>query len=215
MVPTNIRYTLATLIKEQGITEAELSRQTGIPAPTLNRLLAGATPDPRVSTLRPLAKFFNITIDQLLGDLPLTANRLTRPSINRLGARVPLIAWEQVSRWEDLTREEVLVSWENWAVTNASTNAHAYAVQIPHRSLEPRFPYKTILIIDPVRAPEDSDYVLVHHIADSSISLKRLLIDGKTWWLKPLHENIQAILINDTDKICGVVLEAQVPCIKD
>lgn len=54
-----------------GMSESELSRKTKIPKTTINRLLSGQTPDPRISTVAALAKYFNISIEQLIGEKPL------------------------------------------------------------------------------------------------------------------------------------------------
>ena len=60
---------LYSLIQEHQINEAELSRRTGIPQPTLHKILSGKTTDPRISTLlQTLASYFNITLDNLFSD---------------------------------------------------------------------------------------------------------------------------------------------------
>lgn len=53
------------------ITENELARQTGVPQPTINRILSGESRDPRTGTLEKLAEFFNVTVTQLRGEAPL------------------------------------------------------------------------------------------------------------------------------------------------
>ena len=55
------------LKKEKGFTNDSLSEASGISAGTLNKLLSGATADPKLSTLLPLAGAFGCTLDELLG----------------------------------------------------------------------------------------------------------------------------------------------------
>lgn len=53
--------------KEKGLTNEALSEKSGISVGTLNKLLSGATADPKLSTLRPLANALEMSLDELLG----------------------------------------------------------------------------------------------------------------------------------------------------
>lgn len=55
------------LKKEKGFTNESLSEASGISLGTLNKLLSGATTDPKLSTLRPIADAFGVSLDELLG----------------------------------------------------------------------------------------------------------------------------------------------------
>lgn len=54
--------------KERGMTNETLSVASGISIGTLNKLLSGATADPKLSTLRPLAAALDCSLDELLGE---------------------------------------------------------------------------------------------------------------------------------------------------
>ncbi len=54
------------LKKEKGLTNESLSERSGISVGTLNKLLSGATTDPKLSTLRPLADALEVSLDELL-----------------------------------------------------------------------------------------------------------------------------------------------------
>lgn len=56
------------LKKERGMTNETLSAASGISIGTLNKLLCGATADPKLSTLRPLAAALDCSLDELLGE---------------------------------------------------------------------------------------------------------------------------------------------------
>lgn len=51
------------LKKEKGITTEELSRMSGVPIGTLNKILSGQTKDPKLETLKSLAKVLECTLD--------------------------------------------------------------------------------------------------------------------------------------------------------
>ena len=50
------------LMMAKGLNEAKLAKRTNIPQPTLHKILSGKTEDPRVSTLKLLAEFFNVSL---------------------------------------------------------------------------------------------------------------------------------------------------------
>lgn len=73
---TTISEILLTLIKTTEITEAHLAKIIGMPRATINKIATGKIVNPRSSTLNLIAKYFNITIDQLVGNEPLFDSRL-------------------------------------------------------------------------------------------------------------------------------------------
>lgn len=62
---------LSHLMHIKGINSAELARLIGIGQPVIYRLMTGVTANPQVFTLKPIADYFHISIDQLLGYSPL------------------------------------------------------------------------------------------------------------------------------------------------
>lgn len=57
-------------IDERGkpLSQNELSRRTGVPQPTIQRILVGESADPDTATLEPIAKYFEVSVSQLRGD---------------------------------------------------------------------------------------------------------------------------------------------------
>ncbi len=54
---------IAELKKQMGITTEELSRRSGVPLGTLNKILSGATKDPKLETLKAIARVLGCTLD--------------------------------------------------------------------------------------------------------------------------------------------------------
>lgn len=71
----NLSAILSHLMSEKGIKSAELARKTGVGQPVVYRLMTGATENPQVLTLKPIADFFGVSLDQLLGLTPLTPKK--------------------------------------------------------------------------------------------------------------------------------------------
>jgi transcriptional regulator with XRE-family HTH domain len=57
----NLRY----LLDKAELSENALADKTGVPQPTINRILRGQSRDPRDSTLEPIAKFFRVSVEAL------------------------------------------------------------------------------------------------------------------------------------------------------
>lgn len=51
--------------KEKGLTNQELSNLSGIPIGTLNKILAGQTPDPQFETVKALCRALGISLAEL------------------------------------------------------------------------------------------------------------------------------------------------------
>jgi toxin-antitoxin system, antitoxin component, xre family len=49
--------------KKLGITTDELSRLSGVPVGTLNKILSGATKDPKLETLKAIARVLGLTLN--------------------------------------------------------------------------------------------------------------------------------------------------------
>jgi len=61
------------LMSVEDLSENQLSRNTGVPQPTIHRVLSGKVADPRDGTLRPLAEYFGTSVEELRTGSP--ANR--------------------------------------------------------------------------------------------------------------------------------------------
>ena len=173
------------LMREANISEAELARQTGLPQTTVNRLLLGSTADPRASTLRPIAKFFDITIDQLLGieDIPQDRISGTFRAINRdAWTHVPIIEWNDAIAWLFKNDDYDLHSHHKWTVSDCAVSKQSFAL-LSTPSMEPMFRRNSILIIDPDADLVDGKYVILT-LDGSNTVIRKAHIDGGCIYLK-------------------------------
>ena len=60
--------TLPKLLKDNNIKPQVLSKETGVPLVTINRLMKDVKANPTISTLLPISRYFNININQLIGE---------------------------------------------------------------------------------------------------------------------------------------------------
>lgn len=72
---------IAEYKKRLGMTTEELSNQSGVPLGTLNKILSGATKDPKLETLKAIARVLGMSLDDF-DDLSIHTPQ--EPSYNEL-----------------------------------------------------------------------------------------------------------------------------------
>ncbi|MHB1948961.1 MAG: helix-turn-helix domain-containing protein [Gammaproteobacteria bacterium] len=190
---------LRNLIQSKSVSECELARRTNIPQPTIHKILTGKTTDPRASTLKALADFFEISIEELL-----TGSRYTQN--NTKTQSVAILSWKECIEGVNFVKNLSTSNWKNWIVTEF-ISPYAYAL-ISKSSMEPRFPKKTTLIIDPDIKAEDGDIIVVHYPNTDEATIRELSIDGPTQLLLPLNETGSVTEYEKDIKILGVLVKS-------
>lgn len=64
----NMKDRIAALKEHNNMTTEDLSIKSGVPIGTINKILNGETPNPRLSTSKALAKALNCSLDFLTGE---------------------------------------------------------------------------------------------------------------------------------------------------
>ncbi|MCD6040298.1 MAG: hypothetical protein K0S27_1698 [Gammaproteobacteria bacterium] len=193
---------LHRLMRAKGISEAELARQSNIPQPTLHKILSGKTDDPRASTLKALANTFGISIDELLSgmDTPQQINIANKTQ------SIAIISWSECIHAVKFITNLTPTNWNKWIVSDyLSQNAYGL---MSKTSMEPYFPRKTILIVDPDMMAEDGDVVVVFYPNTQEATLRKLSIDGPTKLLLPINANANPDNFGKDIKIVGVVVKS-------
>jgi len=191
---------IKSLMREKGISTTELARQINISQPVLHRLATGETTNPRIGTLIPIARFFSVTLDQLLGN----TTQITTQS----WTTVPLLTLDQIINWLD--HRLSMPPLTKFVSTNIPANKNNYAIQINNSVMQPRFSEGTLLIINPDYIPEDQDFIIVHSKGQKYASFKQLLTDGETSYLKSLNSDFQTIPTSKDHRILGTMVQARI-----
>src|SRR3990167_5910581 len=88
---------LNRLMFEKKIRATELAREVNLPQPTVHRMATGKCTNPHKSSLEPIADYFDISVDQLKGDVPLPEHLLNE----NLPAQQPKVKQISVIDWKD------------------------------------------------------------------------------------------------------------------
>lgn len=201
---TRISQILNRLLADKKIRVAELARRINLPQPTIHRIATGACEHPHLSSLKPIADFFLISVEQLKGHEPIAW-------IDR-ASKVPLLNWVDLLGWplnKNNHRNSELI------LTDANVGMHGYAVKVTDTSMDPVFPRNTLLIADPEKQYKDRSYVIAKLAGHPEPVFRQLLINADHRYLKPLSPDLEKhsmINLKEDDKILGVVVQAKRDC---
>jgi transcriptional regulator with XRE-family HTH domain len=192
---------LKKLLFEKDMKVTDLARKLDIPQPTIHRLVSGKSTRPYKSSLEPIANYFSITVDQLLGE-----DDSQEPSTfpTKEVTSIPIYQWEVLPNQQSAPPIQT--------ITANNTSDKAFALVMPDTSMEPIFPKSSILIFDPEMPAKDRSYVLAF-IKESSLSIfRQLLIDADHKYLKPLNPDLSDFkmrLLDKDDIIIASLIESR------
>lgn len=196
----------------EGMSESRLARAANIPKATINRILSGRTPDPRASTLIPIAQYFGVSLEQLLGvaplpeNIPLHAKTVAQTNILTL----PLISMEKIYLWycghyTSHSYQEIVKDEARCVVDTC------YLTQVNTTLMQPKFFNKTYIVINTNLDPENEDYVIYYSTALKSTLLRQLIIEQNQRFLICVDSKFHAaITLTNEDVYLGKVVKSEV-----
>lgn len=192
---------LKKLLADRKMRPVDLARAVNMPTPTIHRLVTGKSTCPYRSSLEPIAQYFSVEVDDLLGE------KVSSSKSPSAIMEIPLMAWEALG-----------TSPENAIKTIPFVGAlseEGFATTMPDTSMEPFIQRHTILILDPKVNPYDRSYVLVKLHETSCYVFRQLLIDAEYRYLKPLNPDLSVFkmrLLTPEDEIVACLVEARYNC---
>lgn len=203
---TKLSTILKQLIAEERLNISELARQTGILQPVMHRMVTGETDNPKIATLLPIAKRFNITVEELMGTLPLMRDRNAVPQ--SVWKTLPWLSWEALVQWLRSPQE---LACEKFIETNAVVGKNAYALSVKDSTMMPRFPQGALLIVDADLQPENGDFAIIQVDEKQQPTFKQVFFDSGDTYLKPLNPDFKIVQLDAQKpyKFLGVVVESR------
>ncbi|MCL9782145.1 helix-turn-helix domain-containing protein [Vibrio sp. S4M6] len=187
------------LMQNNDVSEAKLSRYTGIPQSTLHKLLTGETLDPRISTLQSLASHFHVTVDELIDK---------KEKVQPKTQAIPIISWsDSIHNLSMLWKNISVESYERWVVVEPTSELSFALLSKP--SMEPRFPKETVFIVNPEVEAIDGDIIVVHYPDTQEATLRVLSIDGPNRLLLPINTNSSPDPLQESIRMLGVVVQSR------
>jgi SOS-response transcriptional repressor LexA len=203
---------LKKLLFEKNMKPIDLARELELPQPTIHRLVTGKSTRPYKSSLEPIADYFDISVDQLIGEEPLLADwqpkKVNASALQNIVIKtVPLIAWQGIT---DLSTARHQAKKQIAITGNISDQC--FAILMNDHAMEPLFTKGTILIFDPHKKSVDRSYVLVKLANKEQFIFRQLLVDIDQQYLKPLNPDTAIYkmrLLNSDDTIIATLFESR------
>lgn len=172
---STINKILDELIKKFGLNALELERLTGVPASTIYRILKDKNGNPTIEVLKKLARFFQITVSQLIGEEPIGCKQIS------------VIPTTEVLKFLNSN----YIKTENYPSISIDfpLNTKSFATYSKDNMMEPFILINSIIIIDPERDLSNKDFVLLITNNQEMPKIRQIIQDGSEFYLKVLNPN--------------------------
>lgn len=219
---TIVAKNLEWLISQRKTNPYELQRATGVPQPTIHRILTGESSDPRTKTLQPLADYFQVSLADLRERDLASGNPLEglRPgSVGRVEAaasndpRFTLIPKVRLRLTAGISGFEVEPEPFDGTTTAVSTEwieRHGYkadkliAVLVRGESMWPNYREGDLIVVNTAdQKLVDGAVYAVNY--DGEPVVKRLTKDAGRWWLTSDNPDQQRYYRRTCDEAVQVI----------
>ncbi len=182
------------------LNSSELARQINLPAATIKRIRNNEQANPTVTTLLPIAKYFSITLSQLVGDVPALSNVMTKQIV---GLReIPLFSLSQCKDLQGINYE----MHEPKVLTELQLSEMSFAVAVKEGDLT-SLPNDCIAIVEPATLPQHGDYILSSNIEKSTVAITKYIVEIDQIYLKSSSTWQNAIPFTDAYTVIGVIVQ--------
>ncbi|MBD8492987.1 helix-turn-helix domain-containing protein [Pseudomonas syringae] len=210
-----IALRLRTKMVEKELSENELGRRSGVPQPTIHRILQGDSKTPRKLTVEKLARSLGVTPEWLLfgsssGDIVLA------PYDGRTTRKYPVISWVAAGAWTESCDIDQLGPDTEMLYSDCNAGECGYWLDVQGDSMTPPqgngfTPGMRVLV-----QPEGFDLVSgKFYIAllrsTGETTLKQYVRDSGISYLRPLNPEFKMIVIDDDVDIIGRIIDVKYP----
>lgn len=195
-----VKKNLDWLIRQRKTNPYDLQRATGVPQPTIHRILTGESNDPRTKTLQPLADYFGVSLAELR-DRDLSAPSVPPAAVGATATRaivvddddprmvrIPKVRLRVAAGISGFQTDPEIFDGSTMTVSRDWVSRHGYDpskliwVRVGGRSMEKTlFEDDWVLINTALTEPRDSKIFAINF--DGEAVIKRLTRDGGQWWI--------------------------------
>lgn len=207
---------LRAKLNELGLNESETGRRSGVPQPTINRILSGESSSPRRATVEKLAKALKVSPDWLMfggreDGVDVNVEMALQPTRS---FSYPEISWVQAgSAREAVDMGNVALcpqhSSDVWA------GEEAFWLRVSGNSMTSSsghsFPEGFLILVAPDIEPRNGQFVVARMIDSNEATFKQLTRDAGELYLRPLNPAYPTRPVDDTWEIVGTVVDGKMP----
>ena len=202
----NVGQILRTLMQEKQIDDGALAKAINMPLSSLSRIKNDPLTNPTLASLQPIARYFNITVSQLIGETALNKIRIKEPLTQNTFdiKQVPLIDWGQIN---DFINNK-LTDITQWLPSCMPLSEKAFALCVETDNWGEPLNKNALLIIDFQKKYNDGDYTLVKYKQGQQYFIKRILHEGADVYLQSLNPDIKLTeRLKPEEQLFAVVME--------
>jgi SOS-response transcriptional repressor LexA len=211
MAGMDIAAALAAAMQRAGLTQYELAKRSGVPQPTIQRILSRETASPKSKTVKRLAATLGVTTDSLIGSagkpagVPLADDGARAP--NR-GA-VPVIPFASAGVASADTTVSPATMATTWIPCPVEHGERTFAFVVPDDAMAApgggkTYPAGCFVYIDPDRREPTHDKPVLARLAGGQTVLANYMAQAGRVWLRLLNTAYPPI--TDAFEVLGVVI---------
>lgn len=195
---------------EQEMSVAELARRSGVPQPTVHRILNRDSKSPRIENIRSLATALGVDAASLPGANMVAEGSTAYSTDLRSGPRmqdqVPVISWVQAGMFCEAVDLYAPESAEEWLDCPFPHSPRAFCLVIKGSSMSPDYRPNEVILVEPEVEAQHNDDVVVR-TPEGEATFKRLQKTEDGTYLLALNPDFpnRIIPIPRNTVICGVV----------
>ncbi len=187
---------LNQLMANERITASELGRRIDLPASTIKKIRNCDTPNPTVATLLPIARYFSLTLSQLVGD-----EEMPFHGVHGSLQKVPVLSWEAAIDYPNTDYKPT-----QSLHLDPPESPLSFALIVKEPNLE-GLPEDTILIINPDIKPQHLDYVIVYKPGFKTVCIKQWIDNQGEIYLKTLFPGCPFTAVTPEHRVIGTITE--------
>lgn len=192
-----------------GITQAELGERSGVKQPTVHRILAGSSKNPRLENIERMARVLGLELAPLLSGKVFeepgvyVSNLGAGPSIK---GRVPVVSWVQAGALCEAIDIHSPGVAEDWLDCPFPHGPSAFCLIVKGLSMYPDYRPDEVILVEPELTAEHGDDV-VARTPEGTATFKRLqkTEDGDYLMATNPDHPERIIRVPEGTVICGVV----------
>jgi SOS-response transcriptional repressor LexA len=207
---TTISDRLAEAMKKANMTQADLHRKTGFTRAAISKWVNGQSEPKDILTL---SGILGVTPEWLqFGKNPqqrkeATYNLADQAMTLHKRKKAPIISYVQAGNWVSLVDAYPVGTGEGYIEIDDKWSDSTFVLRVRGDSMNPTLTEGSLIVVDPCVEWMHNRIVVVRQNGDTEVTVKRLIKDGDTYYLKPDNTNYRPIELIKDSHICGVVVE--------
>ena len=209
----DISTRLREKLTENGWSEAELSRRSGVAQPTIHRILSGESRSPRSENLERIAKALRITPTWLTFGGPQGESSNVKMAVQpNLMYRYPVISWVAAGDWAEAVEPFPPGFSDRYELSEYEAKGPAFWLEVKGDSMTSPVGQSitegTLILVD-TEADAQHGKLVIAKLSDSNeATFKKLVEDGGRKYLRPLNPAYPTEMCAEGCRIVGVVVRA-------